>query len=139
MVESAPLLREYTGNGIEGSNPSGSAIIYHGIFRKNNVPYVFLSCGRWEHYHEPTDTPDRLNYNKMAAITEYSIDVCRAASAATFAEGLSSGDSVEFEKQTWKKAFGLMRRPLAKILGISDFNSRANIDRAVAKLMSLGL
>ena len=111
----------------------------HGIFRKNNVPYVFLSCGRWEHYHQPTDTPDRLNYNKMAAITEYSIDVCRAASAATFAEGLSSGDSVEFEKQTWKKAFGLMRRPLAKILGVSDFDSRANIDRAVAKLVSLGL
>ena len=111
----------------------------HGIFRKNNVPYVFLSCGRWEHYHQPTDTPDRLNYNKMAAITEYSIDVCRAASAVAFAEGLSSGDSVEFEKQTWKKAFGLMRKPLAKILGVSDFDSRANIDRAVAKLVSLGL
>ena len=26
MVESAPLLREYTRNGIEGSNPSRSAI-----------------------------------------------------------------------------------------------------------------
>ena len=26
MVESAPLLREYTSNGIEGSNPSRSAI-----------------------------------------------------------------------------------------------------------------
>jgi hypothetical protein len=75
----------------------------------------------------------------MAAITEYFIDVCRAVSAAAFAEGLSSGDSVEFEKQTWKKAFGLMRKPLAKILGVSDFDSRANIDRAVAKLVSLGL
>jgi hypothetical protein len=111
----------------------------HGIFRENNVPYVFLSCGRWEHYHQPTDTPDRLNYKKMAAITEYSTDVCRAASATTFAEGLSSGDSVEFEKQTWKKALGFMRRPLAKILRISDFNSRANIDRAASKLTDLGL
>ncbi len=27
MVEGAPLLREYTGNGIEGSNPFVSAII----------------------------------------------------------------------------------------------------------------
>ena len=34
----------------------------HGIFRRNGVPYLFLSCGHWEHYHQPTDTPDRLNY-----------------------------------------------------------------------------
>ena len=29
MVEGAPLLREYTGNGIEGSNPFVSAITHH--------------------------------------------------------------------------------------------------------------
>jgi hypothetical protein len=75
----------------------------------------------------------------MAAITEYCLDVCRAASENTFREGFSNGDSIEFEKQTWKKALGIMRRPLAKILGVSDFDSRANIDRAVAKLMDLGL
>ena len=34
----------------------------HGVFRQNGVPYLFLSCGRWEHYHKETDTPDRLNY-----------------------------------------------------------------------------
>lgn len=34
MVEGAPLLREYTGNGIEGSNPFFSAI---------NTSYRFLS------------------------------------------------------------------------------------------------
>lgn len=111
----------------------------HGIFRQNNVPYVFLSCGRWEHYHQPTDTPDRLNYLKMAAIAEYCLDVCRAASEATFTEGFSTSDSIEYEKQTWKEALGLMRRPLAKILGVSDFDSRANINKAAAKLTSLGL
>ena len=111
----------------------------HGIFRENDVPYVFLSCGRWEHYHQPTDTPDRLNYSKMAAITEYCLDVCRAASGTSLTETTSGGDSLEFEKQTWKKALGIMRRPLAKILGVSDFDSRANIDRAAAKLMDLGL
>ena len=31
----------------------------HGVFRRNGVPYLFLSCGHWEHYHRPTDTPDR--------------------------------------------------------------------------------
>jgi hypothetical protein len=43
----------------------------HGIFRRHVVPYYFLSCGTWEHYHMPTDTPDRLHYAKMAAITHY--------------------------------------------------------------------
>ena len=37
MVESAPLLREYAGNGIEGSNPSGSAI----------APDQLVDLGRW--------------------------------------------------------------------------------------------
>ena len=111
----------------------------HGIFRENDVPYVFLSCGRWEHYHQPTDTPDRLNYSKMAAITEYYLEVCRTASGTSLTETTSGGDSLEFEKQTWKKALGIMRRPLAKILGVSDFDSRTNIDRAAAKLMDLGL
>ena len=31
----------------------------HGVFRRNGVPYFFLSCGHWAHYHQPTDTPDR--------------------------------------------------------------------------------
>lgn len=111
----------------------------HGIFRENNVPYVFLSCGRWEHYHRPTDTPDRLNYSKMAAITSYCLDLCWAASGASLTEAVSGGDSLEFEKQTWRKALGIMRRPLARILGVSDFDSREKINRAVARLMDLGL
>jgi hypothetical protein len=111
----------------------------HGIFRENNVPYVFLSCGRWEHYHRPTDTPDRLNYSKMAAITSYCLDIFRAASGASLIEAVSRGDSLEFEKQTWKKALGIMRRPLARILGVSDIDSRNKIDQAVARLMDLGL
>jgi hypothetical protein len=47
----------------------------HGIFRRNGVPYLFLSCGRWAHYHMPSDTPDRLNYKKMAAITHYTCEL----------------------------------------------------------------
>ena len=37
----------------------------HHVFRLHEVPYLFLTCGRWKHYHEVTDTPDRLNYAKM--------------------------------------------------------------------------
>jgi len=37
-------------------------------FRRRGVPFLFLSCGRWRHYHEITDTPDRLAYEKIERI-----------------------------------------------------------------------
>ena len=39
---------------------------YH-AFAENGVPYVFLTCGRWSHYHQTTDTPEKLDYPKIAA------------------------------------------------------------------------
>lgn len=47
----------------------------HGIFRRNGVPYLFFSCGRWQHYHQATDTPDRLNYPEIARLTKLSVDL----------------------------------------------------------------
>jgi len=32
---------------------------------------LFLSCGWWKHYHQPTDTFDRLNLKKMQGIADY--------------------------------------------------------------------
>lgn len=111
----------------------------HGIFRENDVPYLFLSCGRWKHYHEPTDTPGRLNYHKMAAIAQYSEDVCRAAATASLPTDVSKIDPVEFEASTWQSALGPICEPVAGLLGVPDFNSRNHIGRAARALQSLGL
>jgi len=43
----------------------------HWAFWHRQVPFLFLTCGRWEHYHQPTDTPDRLDYVKMAATAKW--------------------------------------------------------------------
>ncbi len=40
-------------------------------FKNASIPFLFYSCGRWEHYHAPTDTPDRLDYAKMAALVPH--------------------------------------------------------------------
>lgn len=40
-------------------------------FRGAGVPVLFLTCGRWEHYHQITDTPDRLDYPKIVATVDY--------------------------------------------------------------------
>jgi hypothetical protein len=53
---------------------------YH-PFRERGVPFLFLTCGRWRHYHTPRDTPDRLDYRKMAATARWLERLVRVAAA----------------------------------------------------------
>ena len=59
-IRAIPLLNEYVGD-----------LSDHHIFRVNEVPYLFVSCGIWAHYHRDTDTPDKLNYLKAGRIAEF--------------------------------------------------------------------
>ena len=43
---------------------------YH-AFMNESIPFLFYTCGRTEHYHELTDTPDRLDYPKMAGLVDH--------------------------------------------------------------------
>lgn len=40
-------------------------------FANADVPYLFLTCGRWKHYHAVTDTPEKLDYPKIAATADF--------------------------------------------------------------------
>jgi peptidase M28-like protein len=40
-------------------------------FWNRRVPFLFLTCGRSRHYHTPEDTPDKLDYEKMAALARW--------------------------------------------------------------------
>jgi Zn-dependent M28 family amino/carboxypeptidase len=40
----------------------------HYNFAKNDIPVIFYFNGEHEDYHQPTDTPDKLNYQKMEKI-----------------------------------------------------------------------
>ncbi len=40
-------------------------------FRNASVPFVFLSAGRTPRYHQTTDLPDTLHYERMAATVEW--------------------------------------------------------------------
>lgn len=48
-------------------------------FAARQVPFLFLTCGRWRHYHQVTDTPDRLDYQKMGATARWVEALLRAA------------------------------------------------------------
>jgi hypothetical protein len=50
-------------------------------FRRAGVPFVFLTCGRWRHYHTVEDTPDRLDYDKLAGVARFVDRLARDAAA----------------------------------------------------------
>ena len=52
----------------------GSVSDYH-IFHENTVPYIFLTSGRWLHYHSPTDTPEKLNYHRLELVENFVLNL----------------------------------------------------------------
>ena len=40
-------------------------------FLRAAIPFLFYTAGRTIHYHAETDTPDTLDYRKMAALTDH--------------------------------------------------------------------
>lgn len=114
----------------------------HGVFRENGVPYFFLSCGHWAHYHQRTDTPDRLNYQKMERITR---QVC-ALLASLDAQPLkrSGGkericDTLDLEIASMRRSFGPLWSLLLKRAGLTDIGSRKDMDKMVSSILALGL
>jgi Zn-dependent M28 family amino/carboxypeptidase len=43
----------------------------YAAFWERRRPFLFLTAGRWRHYHTPTDTPEKLDYAKMAATARW--------------------------------------------------------------------
>lgn len=42
----------------------------HYNFAKNNIPIIFYFNGTHDDYHQPTDTPDKINYGQLAERTK---------------------------------------------------------------------
>ena len=118
----------------------------HHIFRLNAVPYLFLSCGRWQHYHQVTDTPERLNYEKMARICDYLVGLCQTLDAteltvgeeATTTESIESGvvDTTSLEIELIQRAFGDALKPFLTAIGMESLSSRRDLDQLAARLQN---
>ena len=50
------------------------ALSDYDAFMNAEIPFLFYSVGRWQHYHMSTDTPDKLNYDKMSAFANHLTD-----------------------------------------------------------------
>ncbi|MEX2683299.1 MAG: M28 family peptidase [Candidatus Sigynarchaeota archaeon] len=66
----------------------------HHAFRINKRPFIFLSCGRTEHYHTRTDTIENLNLPKANAIASF---------LANLVETCADGNEFEFNPEQGQK------------------------------------
>jgi len=102
----------------------------HHVFRLEGVPYLFLTCGRWAHYHQPTDTPEKLDYPKMAAIADALEALTRDVATRPLAGPWEGYDTTPTDLATMRAGLG----PLLASLGI-ELRDRRDIDRAVVLLL----
>ena len=114
--EHAPALRETleavgTPEGLEaarlGIDLVGTRSDY-APFRDQRVPFLFFSTGEHPDYHTPQDTPDRIDYEKVARVSTLILNVCRRTADAD-------------EPPVWRDAPGLHldeARALHRIAGL---------------------
>jgi hypothetical protein len=103
---------------------------YH-AFRLDRRPYLFLTCARWDHYHARTDTPDRLDYAKMAAMVEYVASLAGGVSTQPLDGPFEGYDTTPTEVELLRRNMGDALRGI----GI-EIEGRADIDRMVQRLMA---
>jgi len=92
----------------------------HHAFRLNGNPFLFFSCGRWEHYHQPTDTFERLNLTKMQRFAEHLVQLVRELDDRSVCmQPVEGFERIEMES-------------LARLMGPQALG---NLDRTLAELM----
>jgi hypothetical protein len=118
-VRMVPTLNRYLGD-----------LSDHHAFRKDRRPYLFFSCGRWEHYHQATDTPERLNYQKMAAFRDLLLQLLPRICGASLQGPFEGYDTTEIE-------CSLMNRHLESLLDSlgGPVASRDDLSRVVNTLV----
>lgn len=110
---------------------------YH-AFRDHGVPYLFLTCGRWAHYHQTTDTPEKLDYDKIAAsarfLTELVADVADREGPTTF-DPHRRDDAASI--RSLREIGALLAKTIPDMVAQADVNL-ADLERAVEARGYLG-
>ncbi len=106
---------------------------YHSA-RLDQRPYLFLSCGHWEHYHEESDTPDKLNYDKIASILDLVVDTLALADVELMVGPFEGYETTATEIAFLTRAF----EPVLEQLNL-PLQRRCDVDEFVRFLLSSGL
>ncbi len=118
-LEPLPTLTRYIGD-----------LSDYAVHRREKKPYLFLTCAHWEHYHEPTDTPDLLNYAKMEAIATYLLSLLHFLDTQPLEGPFEGYDTTSTELAFMRRSVG----PIVESLGMR-LNDRSDIDSLAALML----
>ena len=118
-----PTLNRYIGNMSD-----------HHSFERQGQPFLFLSCGRGRHYHQPEDDLSWINFKKLARITEFVANVIERIDADPADRNRDLEDTADFEIRMIERAVGPAYPLLLKAVGIEKPQSRRDLDQLVAAL-----
>lgn len=105
----------------------------HHVFEQAGRPFLFFTCGEWPHYHQPTDTPDRLNYEKMWTIGEAVFEAVVAfARAGEPVEDAEPDPTIGLELAAFERHLGAVVRAV----GLPLPSSRQELNGVVSRLRS---
>ena len=101
-------------------------------FWRARIPFLFLSAGRSRVYHTPDDTPDKLDYGKIAATARWLtrfVRAARSARRAAFIDGrLDRGDARRGRRDHRRARAGSRPTPRLALRHVHEL--RAACDRA---------
>lgn len=88
----------------------------HYAFRLANSPYLFLSAGQGQHYHQPTDTPENADLNKAARVADMVEELVREV-AATDWNGAQPHDTSQLD---YERLVELVGNPRLEQMGVGS-------------------
>jgi len=94
----------------------------HHAFRERGVPFLFFSCGRWSHYHQPSDRFENLNLAKMSNLATYLVELVQAMDGSTV--------SWSPVKEFWR----VEAASLSRLTGMPLPRSERDVDVAIDKM-----
>ena len=106
----------------------------HGAFRAAGHPYLFISCGRGRHYHDPLDTPDNVNFSKVRAVYRFVLALAREVDANEVRGPAADVDTTEFEISMIRKAVGPAFSRVTDALSLGSLQDRSDLDRLAEAL-----
>lgn len=134
-TESHPRLAEVVGeaNGhslgvVTLPNRMSPDLSDHYAFRIAQHPYLFLTGGEGRHYHAPTDTPDTLDYDKMAKLVDLVEELVRRIAAVPLGRA-AEHDTAEQDTANLRRLLGPAAAASLGLRGSGDF------ERAMAALI----
>ncbi|MHC4305944.1 MAG: M28 family metallopeptidase [Planctomycetota bacterium] len=106
----------------------------HHAFRLGGQPFLFLSCAQGRYYHDPRDTVEWVNFDKVRRVCDMVERLVQEMDSAPLDGGAAPEDPAEFEVRMIKDAIGPALPMILAFIGLERLETRADIDQIAAAL-----